>query len=230
MTEIKDGLLIDAKISSKIIPNIERPGLDFKKIRALIIHQTDSSNASGTIGWWQRSPLKAGAHFIVDRGLGTFKETIKISERPAVYKYKGTDGNYTGIDGKLYQTAHVNKRCNHAGKLRNAAYPDNYDSIGIEFVGKYDEVAQLYPGPSPGQIVSGAWLVKTLIELITTIPGMDAVYAHGVIAFKTPDQTEGGSTLEKVREELQKEIKVVSECTELLNILFPTICKAMKKN
>lgn len=224
MPEIKNGLLIDGRVTQNIIANIERPGLDFNKIRAIIIHQTDSSNASGTMTWWKTSPF--GAHFIVDRGTGTFSVTKNVgTKKKPVYQYTGKTASYNGSDGKIYQTAHLNKRCNHAGKLRDIKYPDNYDSIGIEFVAKYDEVKMLYPPPSVGQIQSGAWLVKTLLELITTIPSMEAVYAHGVIAYKTPDKTEGGSTLEIIKEEAKpKEIKVESSCTEIMQLLFPYLC------
>jgi len=226
MAEIKNGLLIDGRITQKIVPNIERPGLDFKKIEAIIIHQTDSYNAVNTIDYWGKSALKAGAHFIIDRGSGTTRQTKEISRKPPTYEYTGKTKTYDGSDGKIYQTAHVDKRCNHAGKLRDKKYPNNYNSIGIEFVSKYDEVAMLYPLPSIGQIQSGAWLVKTLIQLITTIPSMAAVYAHGVIAFKTSDKSEGGSTLEKVSEELKpKEIKLEApSCTEIQRLLFPYIC------
>ena len=81
------------------------------------------------------------------------------------------------------------------------------------------------------QIKSGAWLVKTLIELITTIPSIEAVYAHGVIAYKTPDMTEGGSTLDEIRQELQpkkenpQDIKLESsDCPEIIQLLFPYLC------
>ena len=35
MAEIKNGLLINGQVTQKIISNIERPGLDFKKINSL---------------------------------------------------------------------------------------------------------------------------------------------------------------------------------------------------
>lgn len=225
MAEIRSGLLIDGLVTQKIVSNIEHPGLDFKKIEALIIHQTDSYNAVGTIGYWGKSTLKAGAHFIIDRGTGTAPQTKQISKKPPRYQYTGKIINYGGTDGKIYQTAHLDKRCNHAGKLRDKKYPNNYNSIGIEFVSKYDEVAQTYPPPSIGQIQSGAWLVKTLLELIKTISSTEAVYAHGVIAFKTPDMSEGGSTLEKIKEELKpKEIKIEGSCPEFMQQLFPFLC------
>lgn len=225
MAEIKNGILIDKRVTQKIITNIERPGLDFKKIRAIIIHQTDSSNASGTMSWWEQSPH--GAHLIVDRGTGTYLQTKNVgTKKKPAWKYTGKTITYSGSDGKIYQTAHLNKRCNHAGSLRDKKYPDNYDSIGIEFVSKYDEVKGLYPPPSVAQIQSGAWLVKTLLELITTIPSMEAVYAHGVIAFKTPDQTEGGTTLEEIKEELEpKEVILESISPEIIQQMFRYFAK-----
>ena len=54
MAEIKNGLLIDGLVTQKIVSNIEHPGLDFKKIKAIIVHQTDSYNALGTIGYWEK--------------------------------------------------------------------------------------------------------------------------------------------------------------------------------
>lgn len=221
MSEIKNGLLIDSKVTHQIVTNIERPGFDFKKINAIIIHQTDSYNALNTIDWWKTSPY--GAHFIIDRGTGTTQETKLISKKPLKYKYSGKIISYDGIDGKIYQSAHLDKRCNHAGKLRDKKYPNNYNSIGIEFVCKYDEVAEFYSPSSNAQIQSGAWLVQTLIQLITTIPSMEAVYAHGMIAYKKP--SEGGSTLEKISEELKpKDIKIESSCTEIMQRLFPYLC------
>lgn len=229
MAEIKNGILVDGQVTQKIVTNIERPGLEIKNIKAIIIHQTDSSNAAGTIDWWKKSPN--GAHFIIDRGTGTYRQTRNVGTKDKpIYQYTGKIVSYSGTDGKMYQTAHLNKRCNHAGKLRDKKYPNNYNSIGIEFVGKYDEIANLYPPPSMGQIQSGAWLVKTLIKLITTISSFEAVYAHGVIAYKTSDMTEGGSTLEEIKEELSpkkkeaQEIKIESPCTEILQLLFPYVC------
>ena len=52
---------------------------------------------------------------------------------------------------------------------------------------------------------------------------MDAVYSHGVIAYKKP--SEGGSTLDGIRQELKpKEIKIESPCTEIMQRLFPYLC------
>lgn len=205
--------------------------MDFKKIRAIIIHQTDSSNASGTMSWWKESPF--GAHLIVDRGVGIILQTKNVGTKSKPnYQYTKKTPSYNGNDGKIYQTAHLNKRCNHAGKLRDKNYPNNYDSIGIEFVSKYDEVKKLYPPPSVGQIQSGAWLVKTLVELITTIPSIEATYAHGVIAYKTSDMSEGGSTLDEIKDELKPkqekplEIKIESSCTEIIQMLYPVICNS----
>ncbi|MGI9035601.1 MAG: peptidoglycan recognition protein family protein [Pyrinomonadaceae bacterium] len=227
MTEIKGGLLIDGKVRQDVISNIEHGLLDLKKIKAIIIHQTDSYNASGTISGWKNSKgnARVGAHFLVDRGGDEFPESIEDPPKSGKGKYTGKTRAYTGIEGKIYQTAHLNQICWHAGRLRDKKYPNNYNSIGIEFVGKYDYATQSYPLSSVGQLQSGAWLVKVLLELITTIPSMEAVYAHGVIAFKTPDMTEGGSTLEKIKEGVKpEEIKIESSCPEIIRQLFPYLC------
>lgn len=83
-----------------------------------------------------------------------------------------------------------------------------------------------YPPPSTGQIQAGAWLIKTRLESFTTIPSLDAVFVHGVIALKTPDKTEGGTTLDQIREEMKpKEIKLEGfNCPDIIQKLFPSLC------
>lgn len=131
---------------------------------------------------------------MVDRGSGTYLENKK---------YKP----YPGIDGKIYQTAHVNQKCSHAGNLKSKLYPTNSHSIGIEIVGRFDETDG-YPTSSVAQVESAAWLVATLIELITSIASTDAkndnLHAHGNIS-SGKKLSEGVSSLEQIRKKLEEE-------------------------
>lgn len=213
MAEIKNGLLIDAQVTQKIISNIERGPLDIKKVTSIIVHQTYSPTAESTIqDWATRKTKKFAAHFLVDTSAET---TIKKK----VFK---------GIDGKIYQTANLNKLTNHMVSKNYKKIPiSSKNSIGIEFVAMYDVKNLTYPPPTVGQIQSGAWLIRTLVELITTIPSTDAVFAHGVISNKDPKETEGVSTLQKVQEQIKAEkekpdeIKLESTSRMLETFLFP---------
>lgn len=91
MSEIKDGLLIDSLITQNIIPNIEHGSFDIKKVQAVILHQTETVSAEKTIEVWKTRVY--GTHFLVDRG-GEI---------------------HTGADGKIYQTAKLNRETWHVG-------------------------------------------------------------------------------------------------------------------
>ena len=87
MAEIKNGLLIDGKVTQKIISNIERETIDLKNFKSIVVHQTYSPTAESTIqDWATRTTKKFGAHFLIDTGVET------------VIKKK----SYKGIDGKIY--------------------------------------------------------------------------------------------------------------------------------
>lgn len=98
MANLKDGVLIDPMVTQNIVPNIERNALDVNKINAIVVHQTDNWSAKQTFDGWTGT---IGAHFVIDRG-----DTDK----------------YKGIDGKIYQTARLNRTCNHVGYIQSRCY------------------------------------------------------------------------------------------------------------
>jgi len=202
MAELKDGIIVDKTVTEKIFSKNEKGAMDVKKIKGIVIHQTNSQSAESTFNAYTAGRYNTkkkiteyfGAHFLIDRGSGTYRENKK-------------DKPYPGIDGKIYQTAHVNQICNHAGNLKSKLYPTNSHSIGIEIVGRFDETDG-YPASSVAQVESAAWLVATLIELLSSIASTDAkddhLYAHGDISSgKKP--SEGVSSLEQIRKQIEKE-------------------------
>ena len=197
MAEIKDGLLNDPAVSHKIFSKIEKGAMDLGKVKGIVIHQTDSQTAQSTFNAYtagRKNPKTGvieyyGAHFLIDRGSGTYKENKK-------------DKPYTGIDGKIYQTAHVTQICSHAGRLKSKEYPTNSHSIGIEIVARFDETDG-YPTSSVAQVESATWLVTTLIDLISSIGSSDKVYAHGNISYGKKE-SEGVSSLEQIKKEIEK--------------------------
>ena len=197
MAELKDGLLNDTAVTQSIISKLEHGAMDLKKITGIVIHQTDSTTAQSTINAWKagrKNPKTGaiefyGAHFLIDRGSGTYTENNKEKQ-------------YTGIDGKTYQTAHVNQKCFHVAHLKDKNYPTNPHSIGIELVSRFNETDG-YPTSSVAQVESATWLVTTLIDLISSIASIDKVYAHGAISTgKKP--SEGVLSLEQIKKEAEK--------------------------
>lgn len=198
MAELKNGVLVDTAVAQDIISVIERGAMDVKKIQAIVIHQTHGFNAAGAIkGWKEGRVIKTkkgttriypGTHFVIDRGSGTVVEN-------------GKTYSYTGIDGKITQTARVNQKCSHVMKLKQKLYPTNSNSIGIELVGRWTEEAG-YSDSSVAQINSATWLVMTLISLISNIPA-DGLYAHGVIS-REKKEDEGLKSLESIKKEIEK--------------------------
>jgi N-acetyl-anhydromuramyl-L-alanine amidase AmpD len=96
MSEIKNGLLIDPLIIQNIVPNIEHGDFDIKKVQAIVLHQTETVSAEKTIEVWKTRVY--GTHFLVDRG---------------------GDEIHTGIDGKIYQTAKLNRSTQHVGNIQS---------------------------------------------------------------------------------------------------------------
>lgn len=195
MAELKNGVLDDPKVAQEIISVIERGAMDVKKIQAIVLHQTHGFNAAGAIKGWKEgrktkkgTKFYPGTHFVIDRGSGTVVEN-------------GKTYSYTGIDGKITQTARVNQKCSHVMKLKSKLYPTNSNSIGIELVGRWTE-ADGYSDSSVAQIESATWLVTTLISLIGSIE-TDDLYAHGVIS-REKKEDEGLKSLESIKKEIER--------------------------
>lgn len=234
MPEIKNGLLIDSLITAKTIANIEHQVMKLSNIKAIVLHQTETRSAEDTMKVWQTRTY--GAHFLVDRG---------------------GDKIHTGIDGKLYQTARLDRRCWHVGhilskclidnkcvvpegkkisaeaqanaikssKQRASAidkiempkaygerFPINSDSVGIEIVTKFDYEKNVYPMPSPTQILAVSYLLEQLIEVIPSLVLDEDIYTHGGIGRKEP--SEGTRTIT-----IKTDIK--NNATTYLNQMMP---------
>jgi len=192
MVEVKDGKLIDGKITQEHRPKLEN-GL-MKVVNGIIMHQTHSYSAKDTLDGYKTQIY--GAHFLIDRG----------------------GGKYTGEDGKIYQTARINYKCLHVGRIQAKCaaqrtcevevkgvkaidvaenkkpyperFPRNSDAIGIEMVGRGEGKvgAEIYEYPSNAQILSAVWLVEQLIQAIPNV-GLADIYSHPEVSYKRP--TEG---------------------------------------
>lgn len=72
-------------------------------------------------------------------------------------------------------------------------FPHNYDSLGIEIVSVLSKEKEIYEIPNKKQLESLYWLLD---ELVTTYSlSVKDIYAHGKIAHKDKNKSEGVSSL-----------------------------------
>lgn len=192
MAEIKEGLLIDPKVSQHIIPAIQRGIMAVNNIKTIVIHQTHGYNAQSAIDGWKKGRkvknkiIYPGTHFIIDRGTGSVVEGNKITK-------------YNGIDGNITQTSRVDRRCDHVAKLKKGIQVTATNSLGIELVGRWTKNDE-YTDSSAAQVNSATWLVTTLISLITGISS-ESIYAHGAIS-NGKEPSEGVKSLEQIKNKI----------------------------
>lgn len=167
---VEGGLLVHADVTEKTFSNLEHGSLS--DVKAIVLHQTDSSSASSTLSAYKTS--KYGAHFLIDK------------------------------QGKIYQTAHLDKKAWHVGPIRSRcmeeklcdesskeheimnsgagswksrkddlvaheltkSYPDRYptnsETLGIELVGKYDGTNGTWEKVNDKQNAALEWLMGEL--------------------------------------------------------------------
>ena len=102
-----------------------------------------------------------------------------------------------GKDGKIIQTAHLDKKTFHVGVPKSNDYPNNSNSIGIEVVGTYDYKTKTWEELTPDQTTSVANLVNYLMVTFNLNPNTD-LYIHEKIAAKTPG--EGQVVLDAIKD------------------------------
>ena len=109
---------------------------------------------------------------------------VLFSTEPLVHQHhKGATGCHIVIDkdGSTIQIVNFNNRANHVGKQKTDI--GNYNSIGIEVVGNYNNSTQQWDPLTPEQIESTAQAVYTMMnEYGLTI---DDVFPHEDVSWKT---------------------------------------------
>ncbi len=108
-------------------------------ISAVILHRTVSSNGNNLYNAWKGNNRVAGTHFLV------------------------------GEDGKIYQTANLNKytihlRSNSKKQMYSKYYKNilNSNTVGIEVIGDYNAITKKWDALTPAQITAVAELVLEL--------------------------------------------------------------------
>lgn len=206
MASIEDGKLIDKKVKHQIYAPLEHG--DIKRIRAIVLHRTDSSTGASTLKAYETGATRGnGAHFLIDKD-GKIYQTARLTKvcwhvgllLPRCQMDKTCDPHELKTINALlherglkFSTRAKNIAAREARKPYPLRYPSNDDAFGVEVVGKFWPAQARFDAPTLSQLASVKWLVDTLVRAY----GLDLrsdIYAHGAIARK--EQVEGTELLQ----------------------------------
>jgi hypothetical protein len=186
-----DGYLTDPNITQTKIPQLENGPM--AAVNGIVMHRTEGSTASGTIGHWKGQSNPSGTHFIIDRD-GTIHQTASLNNSTShVGKIRSrgeVEGTLTPEDKQQLVTARAKPTSDtldvHRLESRKdypQRYPNNSDSVGIEVVGTYDEKTKRWQEPTEQQLES----VRRLVGILQSNYGLNNkdVYEHDKISYKT---------------------------------------------
>jgi N-acetyl-anhydromuramyl-L-alanine amidase AmpD len=181
MMLITNGTVVDAKVTLKIEPKIEKGAMAV--VNGIVVHQTGGTSAASAL--WSYASGAAGAHFLIDRD-GTIYQTARLTQK-------------TWHVGKLQSRCVAEHKCaapkkwdptgthtRESSKSWPDRYPSNEDSLGIELVGRFDEATKEYETVTSEQNESLKWLVR---ELSTTLRlQATEVFRHPTVSYKRPTE------------------------------------------
>ena len=174
-------------------------------INAIVLHRTDSTTASSVLSAWQSK--KEGAHFLISEN-GTIYQTASLIKQcwhvGKIYSKCRTTSSCSEEDAKAIEEILKRKNTNWGNKFRlitkrelDKSFPDrfphNHDSLGIEIVGVMTKQSEIYELPSKVQRDSLFWLLDEVIATYSLT--VKNVYAHGQIAHKDKNKSEGTASL-----------------------------------
>jgi N-acetyl-anhydromuramyl-L-alanine amidase AmpD len=77
LTIDQDGVIRDARVKVELISQIAHGPLIH--IDAIVVHQTDSSTAKGTLAGYRTDSKGLGTHFLIDKD-GTIYQTVALKK------------------------------------------------------------------------------------------------------------------------------------------------------
>jgi N-acetyl-anhydromuramyl-L-alanine amidase AmpD len=196
---VKDGKLIDSKVTDKLNAKIEKGALTV--VHALVVHQTGAPTSDSSFSSYAQG--QNGAHFLIDKD-GTIFQTARINQkcwhvgkiRSRCQELKScAPDELKAINGILFKKGEsyalriAALNTHEAAKNYPERFPTNEDSIGIEIVSAFDAKKDNYDGINKPQNNSLSWLVGVLEDALKV--GDADVYTHGTIGYKQPSE---GST------------------------------------
>lgn len=189
LTINSSGAVINSRIKCTIGPFIERGPMH--KVDGIIVHQTDSTTAAGTLSQYKKAGSN-GAHFLIDKD-GTIYQTASVFRQTA----------HVGI---LKSRCLVERKCSSA-EFRTASrlrihdlskhelhkswprrYPSNRDAIGIEIVGKFLATTGKFEPVTVAENSSLRWLIQELSATLN-VPAHE-IFRHPDVSYKQPSEAE----------------------------------------
>jgi len=192
--KVEKGEVLSGKVEIKIYKNLEHGKIN--KVTSIVLHRTDSTTAKSTLNVYAGGQ-KTGAHFLVDKS-GCIYQTANTNKicwhvgilLPRCKIEKGCNAKELKTikaliheKGVLFGKRAKNLSNHEKKKQYPLRYPTNYDSIGIEVVGRFRSTEKNFEEPTSEQFESVEWLVGILVKEYGLCLKSD-VYAHGVIARK----------------------------------------------
>lgn len=191
----KNGLVDAERIIVRRFSTIERGKLD--KVNGIIVHQTGGSTAESSFNSYKNTGAN-GAHFLIDKD-GTTYQTA------SVFKITYHVGNirsrcYMEKKCKPSEISKIKPLLNKYKQLSRLEqkkpyperYPANFDSLGIEIVGKPvsgEDQDAIYEKINDAQNSSLKWLVAELSDTLKV--SMTEIFRHPEVSYKV--KTEAGT-------------------------------------
>lgn len=199
----KDGWISDSKITKEHRVAIEHSPIAL--INAVVLHRTDSLNATSVLNAWKTQ--KEGAHFLVSE-TGKIFQTASLKKQcwhvGKIYSKCETVSSCSDEDSKAMEAILHRKDINWGKKFGLITqrelkkdypirFPHNHDSLGIEVVGVISKDSEIYEIPNKIQLDSLFWLLDKLVSHYRLT--IQDIYAHGKIAHKDKNKSEGAASL-----------------------------------
>ena len=174
-------------------------------INAIVLHRTGSSTATSVLNAWKSQ--KEGTHSLISEN-GEIYQTASLKKQcwhvGKLYSKCRTSTSCSKEDAKKLEDILKKKNINWGKKFRlvtkselGKTYPDrfphNHDSLGIEIVGVLSKDKEIYEIPNKKQLESLYWLLDELVSTYSL--SIKDIYAHGQIAHKDKNKSEGASSL-----------------------------------
>jgi len=191
----KNGLVDATRISVKRFRTIERGDMD--KVNGIVVHQTGGSTAESAFNSYQSAGAN-GAHFLIDKEgkiyqtASLFKVTNHVGNiRSRCYmEKKCTPSEISTIRpflNKYKKLSHLEQKKSYPER-----YPANFDSLGIEVVGKPvsgEGENAIYETVNDAQNSALKWLVYEFSDTLKI--SMSEVFRHPEVSYKV--KTEAGT-------------------------------------
>lgn len=191
----KNGLVDATRITVKRFRTIERGDMD--KVNGIVVHQTGGSTAESAFNSYQSAGAN-GAHFLIDKEgkiyqtASLFKVTNHVGNiRSRCYmEKKCTPSEISTIRpflNKYKKLSHLEQKKSYPER-----YPANFDSLGIEIVGKPvsgEGENAIYETVNDAQNSALKWLIYELSDMLKI--SMSEVFRHPEVSYKV--KTEAGT-------------------------------------